>query len=261
MAAPDVRGTVEPLASFVRFGLVLAPRAGRELRIVSGRRSASEQQALRVAHCPDPVNSPASACTPPTAPVGSSKHQTGQAIDMGGDLSWFAKLVQPFNVTRPVRVENWHFEWRGNNAEKDLRALAEAAKQVGVPVGDVIVGGVPTDDGGIDLVDVLDAIVPGDVSGVLDFGSDALNAAFAPLSTIADAFSTIGDVFDRVRALFEPANLPRLIKGVAGVYLLWAGFGLAVTAIFGVERVVGAIGGGVTGGPAGAAVGAAGAGS
>jgi hypothetical protein len=41
-----------------------------------------------VQNCPDPVRSLASACSPPTAPVGRSLHESGLAVDFtsGGEL-------------------------------------------------------------------------------------------------------------------------------------------------------------------------------
>ena len=46
-----------------------------------GYRSPEDQWRLREAHCPDPANSPPSACSPPTARPGSSLHERGLAID------------------------------------------------------------------------------------------------------------------------------------------------------------------------------------
>lgn len=44
-------------------------------------RSAEAQMDLRRKNCPDPLNSPASACSPPTALPGRSNHERGLAID------------------------------------------------------------------------------------------------------------------------------------------------------------------------------------
>lgn len=46
-----------------------------------GYRTREAQWRLRVQNCPDPVRSPASACSPPTAPVGRSLHESGLAVD------------------------------------------------------------------------------------------------------------------------------------------------------------------------------------
>ncbi|MCB1017303.1 MAG: D-alanyl-D-alanine carboxypeptidase family protein [Acidimicrobiales bacterium] len=46
-----------------------------------GYRDPAAQWALRNAHCPDPANSPPSACSPPTARPGTSLHEQGLAID------------------------------------------------------------------------------------------------------------------------------------------------------------------------------------
>ena len=46
-----------------------------------GYRDSAGQWRLREAHCPDPVNSPPSACNPPTAIPGTSNHERGLAVD------------------------------------------------------------------------------------------------------------------------------------------------------------------------------------
>lgn len=53
-----------------------------------GYRDRAAQQRLRAQNCPDPVNSPPSTCSPPTARVGESLHEYGLAIDFtsGGEL-------------------------------------------------------------------------------------------------------------------------------------------------------------------------------
>ena len=68
------------IADKVRDMLNLAYQQGLKL-CGNGYRSISAQIALRRAHCPDVWSSPASACSPPTAPPGSSMHEKGLAID------------------------------------------------------------------------------------------------------------------------------------------------------------------------------------
>lgn len=53
-----------------------------------GYRDRAAQQRLRAQNCPDPVASPPSSCSPPTARVGESLHEYGLAIDFtsGGEL-------------------------------------------------------------------------------------------------------------------------------------------------------------------------------
>lgn len=46
-----------------------------------GYRSSLEQAALRKKHCCNNPSSSQCSCGPPTAPVGSSRHETGEAID------------------------------------------------------------------------------------------------------------------------------------------------------------------------------------
>lgn len=101
----------------------LAAAAAADGIILTGGawRSPAEQWRLRVAHCPDPVNSPASACHPPTAKVGSSRHETGDAIDVhltgsGGRRSpeylWLAKNAARWNVHN-LASEPWHWSIDG----------------------------------------------------------------------------------------------------------------------------------------------------
>lgn len=88
-----------------------------------GYRSAAEQWDLRVAHCPDPAASPSSACSPPTAPVGTSMHERGLAIDFtcGGVVigsraspcyEWLAEHAADFGLYN-LPSEPWHWSVTG----------------------------------------------------------------------------------------------------------------------------------------------------
>lgn len=85
----NVNGIVvhERLAPFIRTLLAEAEVAGVALE-GGGYRDSASQRRLRAQNYPDPINSPASACSPPTAKVGQSLHEYGLAIDFtsGGDL-------------------------------------------------------------------------------------------------------------------------------------------------------------------------------
>jgi hypothetical protein len=106
---PDLTdGLVEPLRSKVRQLLALA---GGAITVTSGRRSYAEQAALRVKNgCPDVYRSPSSTCRVPTAIPGTSRHEAGLAVDLGGDLALAAKLAPQVGLKAAVRGEPWHFE-------------------------------------------------------------------------------------------------------------------------------------------------------
>lgn len=234
MVAPNVDGIVEPLASITRYGILRAAQQGRRVYVVSGLRTAAEQRALRVAHCPDPENSRASECSPPTAPVGSSKHQKGTAVDMGGAKETFAALTAPFGFHRPVRGEDWHFEHQGDGA-KSMKALRSAVVDADIPVGDVFTGGTIPTEGGIDLPGLPAFDIPG-----------------------LDRIGVVFDLVERITSFFETDNLLRIGKGLVGVWLIFGGAGVLLVSLFSDELAGAARGAaaGATGGPAGAAAGA-----
>lgn len=81
-------------------------------------RSYEEQRDLREAHCPDPVNSPATACTPDTAKAGESQHERGLAVDFNnadrGSATWNWMVAHGaeygfFNLP----TESWHWSQSG----------------------------------------------------------------------------------------------------------------------------------------------------
>jgi D-alanyl-D-alanine carboxypeptidase len=89
-----------------------------------GYRSSASQVALRRAHCPDPVNSPASSCRPPTARPGQSMHERGLAIDftyqgrtIGSHSSpafrWLANHAGGYGFHN-LPSEPWHWSVNGN---------------------------------------------------------------------------------------------------------------------------------------------------
>ncbi len=89
-----------------------------------GYRDPAQQIALRQANCPDPVNSPASACSPPTARPGTSMHEQGLAIDFTSNGSlitsrsnsafqWLAANAARFGLYN-LPSEPWHWSVNGN---------------------------------------------------------------------------------------------------------------------------------------------------
>jgi hypothetical protein len=102
-------------APSLRRMLAAARMDGVELRAVSSLRTADEQWALRVQNCPDPANSPPGDCSPPTARVGTSEHETGHAVDFAeGGWAWLAANAERFGwSTRTVPGEPWHASYLG----------------------------------------------------------------------------------------------------------------------------------------------------
>ena len=111
----------ERLAPFIRTLLADAEVAGVELE-GSGYRDIAAQRRLRAANCPDPVHSPAEACSPPTALPGTSFHESGLAVDftsegelitsrdhpayqwLDANAEWIGLRVHP--------EEPWHWSYR-----------------------------------------------------------------------------------------------------------------------------------------------------
>jgi hypothetical protein len=89
---------------------------GVELSAVSSLRSSDEQWALRVQNCPDPERSAPSDCSPPTARVGTSEHETGHAVDFAQPgWRWLAANAERFGwSTHTVPGEPWHASYLGD---------------------------------------------------------------------------------------------------------------------------------------------------
>lgn len=107
----DARGLDPRLARAVQ-RLLAAGRGA--IRVVSGWRSSAQQSALwaeaLVKH-----GSP-EAADDWVAPPGSSMHERGLAVDLGGDVELAAALVAELDLPlwRPLSNEPWHFELRGS---------------------------------------------------------------------------------------------------------------------------------------------------
>lgn len=103
--------------------LVAADRDGITLG-GSGYRDRRQQEALREANCPDPEDSPASECSPPTARPGQSMHEEGLAVDFtyqGGVIStrsspayrWLEANARRYGFHN-LPSEPWHWSTNGN---------------------------------------------------------------------------------------------------------------------------------------------------
>lgn len=158
----------EPLRSAVR-SLVAEAGPGR-VTWTSTRRTAAEQAALRVRNgCPSDPRAPASSCRVPTAPVGSSAHERGLAIDFTNTpavLAEVARLAPKHKLHRTVVGEPWHYEHTATSGATAVDAIAEGGKGVGVA----------------DLAHV--------AAGAVTNPMAALGAALGP---IGDVFALLGD--------------------------------------------------------------------
>ena len=74
-----------------------------------GFRDPLAQWQLRVQHCPDPTNSPASACSPPTARPGQSNHERGLAVDFTVNDTIIATQTEPAFVWLAERAAEFGF--------------------------------------------------------------------------------------------------------------------------------------------------------
>lgn len=99
---------VEPARSAV---LAWLAEGGGRFTAGSVCRSTAKQARLRVTNgCPDVYTSPASSCRIPTAIPGTSKHESGQAIDIAGDKAYANSIAARYGLGRTVPGEDWHFE-------------------------------------------------------------------------------------------------------------------------------------------------------
>lgn len=84
------------------------------LPVGGGLRSTERQRQLYIDHCGS-LSAPTSACRPPTARPGTSRHEIGQAVDITGDKAYAAQLAPQFGL-EPLKnragrvIEDWHFQ-------------------------------------------------------------------------------------------------------------------------------------------------------
>jgi len=121
----NVRGIVVDASIGQQLANLLAEADAAGLNLSGGGyRDPAAQRRLREANCPNPVSSPASACSPPTAKPGSSMHEQGLAIDFtnNGSLiqsrsnpafTWLAANAERFGFYN-LPSEPWHFSVNGN---------------------------------------------------------------------------------------------------------------------------------------------------
>ncbi len=113
----DVGGGILVNASIANniVGMSNAMRAAGLTMAGGGWRSSAVQADLRRQHCPHPETDPASACSPPTAPVGSSEHEWGLAIDVDlapGVYEWLNAHAAEYGMHN-LPSEKWHWSVDG----------------------------------------------------------------------------------------------------------------------------------------------------
>lgn len=192
----------EPLRSAVRDMVAESRAAGRPITWTSTKRTKAEQAALRVQNgCPDVYDSPASSCRVPTAIPGTSRHETGDAIDFTDTDAVIAeveRLAGKYRIHRTVPGERWHYEHQSNSTRAS-DAPAPSSSGVGV----------------------------GDVAGAV------VDAATAPARAISHALGLLGDGATWVRIVSVAGGLVLVLLGLAllGVDLRARVTGLALKAV------------------------------
>ncbi len=217
----------QPLRAGVIFLQTVAPLEGRSIRIVSGVRTREEQIALRQRHCGpsdyDIFEKPSGECSPPTARPGTSRHETGDAVDLGGDKDWAFGKLQRHGFTRPVRGEDWHFEHpltreapRGGSDTRHLDVIMDLAREMADATGtDVEAAAAALNAGGggssISLPGIPVTVPsPGKVTDVVGDG----------LGFITDPLAAVGAL---IGVLLDPGFWRRVGLGMAGAALVLMG--------------------------------------
>jgi hypothetical protein len=112
-----------PIATNLKNMLTAAYAAGIQLG-GGGFRTSAAQTKLRIAHCNGDTTTPNAKCSPPTAPVGHSNHESGLAFDFecngsgksltSGDtcFKWLQANAATYGLKNFAK-EAWHWSWDG----------------------------------------------------------------------------------------------------------------------------------------------------
>jgi hypothetical protein len=127
---PDTQGLSPAFAAALN---KLVAASGGRVWINSGYRS-PERQAQLFAAAVQKYGSEAAA-RKWVAPPGRSRHNMGQAADLGGDMNLAASLAPQFGLYRPMSWEDWHFEPVGSRSgtPTDSAAPSSFASQFATP--------------------------------------------------------------------------------------------------------------------------------
>ena len=112
----DVSVNLDDLHPEMRAAVVALIEAARgAIRVVSGYRSRYEQSKLWTQALARYGS--AEAADDWVAPPGSSLHERGLAVDLGGDLALAGRLIAALELplSRPLADEPWHFELTGQS--------------------------------------------------------------------------------------------------------------------------------------------------
>ena len=184
----NVDELAEPLRTSVVGLLAEANAGGMRVWVTSARRTQEEQIGLRRKNCGttdyDIWQKPSGECSPETAIPGRSRHETGQAVDFGGDFSLVAKLAPKYQLVKTVPKEAWHYE----HATTAGGPIAPDGTNQG------FLGGGVSDASAGDLAGGLASKVPG-AGAIKDVASAAVAVA---------------------RALTDPSTWMRVVGVVAG---------------------------------------------
>jgi hypothetical protein len=97
--AGGIAGLAQPLAALVQR---LINMSAGQIYVVSGRRSRAQQEALYAQYL-------ARGKAPPVvARPGTSQHERGRAVDLGGPYGLMHRLARQLGLIFPVRGEPWH---------------------------------------------------------------------------------------------------------------------------------------------------------
>ena len=223
----------QPLRAGVLFVTQLAPLEGKTITVASGRRTRDEQVALRKSNCGptdyDIWEKPSRECKPPTAIPGTSRHETGDAVDLSGDKDWAFRKLQRHGFTRPVAGEDWHFEHplsrQPPTSASDTRILdtimdmaRELADATGQDIETAARSLAPTSSSSISVPGIPVTLPSPGKSA--DFIADGVGGI---IGGITDPLEALGAL---VGVLLDPDFWKRLGLGLVGVALIVVGLAM-----------------------------------
>lgn len=116
-------------ADFARRLNALIAASGGKVYITSGYRSEQRQAELFAAAVRKYGSEKAARRY--VAPPGKSRHNSGMAVDLGGDLAFVRANAARFGIHQPMSWEPWHWEPLGSRADADAQTTPPADGSVG----------------------------------------------------------------------------------------------------------------------------------